>query len=86
MQTLRRAAPLLLAALVLAACGKEPAQPAKPPEPKVVRDVTVGIVTSAEVEEAAEVMGTVKSRTSTTLSSKIVGKILAIHAREGSEV
>jgi RND family efflux transporter MFP subunit len=77
---------LIPAFLVLIACGKEAAQPAKAPEPKVVRDVTVGSVTTSEVEEAAEVMGTVKSRTSTTLSSKIVGRILALHAREGSEV
>jgi multidrug efflux pump subunit AcrA (membrane-fusion protein) len=86
MQTLRHAAPVVLAFLVLAACGKEPAQPAKAPEPKVVRDVTVGVVTMADVDEAAQVTGTVKSRTSTTLSSKIVGKILAMYVREGSEV
>jgi len=86
MQTLRHAAPVVLAFLVLAACGKEPAQPAKAPEPKVVRDVTVGVVTMADVDEAAQVTGTVKSRTSTTLSSKIVGKILAMYVHEGSEV
>ncbi len=86
MQTFRYAAPLVLAFLALAACGKESAQPAKAPEPQTVRDVTVGTVTTGEVDERAEVMGTVKSRISTTLSSKIVGKILALHAREGSEV
>jgi len=86
MQTLRHAALLILAILALAACGKEPAQPAKAPEPKIVRDVTVSVVTTADVNEAAEVTGTVKSRISTTISSKIVGKILAMHAREGSEV
>jgi multidrug efflux pump subunit AcrA (membrane-fusion protein) len=86
MRTLRYAAPLIFALLVLAACGREPAQPAKAPEPKIVRDVTIGVVTAAEVDEAALVTGTVKSRTSTTLSSKIVGKILAMYVREGSEV
>jgi len=86
MRTLRHAAPVVLAFLVSAACGREPAQPAKAPEPKVVRDVTVGVVTMADVNEAALVTGTVKSRTSTTLSSKIVGKILAVYVREGSEV
>ena len=86
MQTLRYAVLLILVFFALAACGKEPAQPAKAPEPKVVRDVTIGVVTTAGVDEAAEVMGTVKSRTTTTLSSKIVGKILAMHAREGGEV
>ena len=86
MQTPHRAAPLVLAFLALAACGKEPAQPAKAPEPRVIRDVPVGVVAATEVDERAEVMGTVRSRTSTTLSSKIVGRILALHVREGSEV
>jgi len=86
MPNFRDAAPLIFAFLALAACGKEPSQPAQAPEPKVVRDVTVGTVTMGEVEENTEVMGTVKSRISTTLSSKIVGKILTLHAREGSEV
>jgi len=40
----------------------------------------------AEMEEPAEVTGTLKSRTVTTISSKIVGRILALHAREGSAV
>jgi membrane fusion protein, multidrug efflux system len=82
----RRAILIGLIALPLFACGKEPSHPAKAPEPPTVRDVTVGAVTMAEMEEAAEVTGTVKSRTVTTLSSKIVGRILALHAREGSEV
>lgn len=86
METLRTAALLVLACLTLAACGKEPAQPSKAPEAPLVRDVTVGVATSTEVDEAAEVMGTVKSRMTTTLSSKIVGRILALHAREGSNV
>lgn len=86
MLTLRRTTLLVLTFLALAACGKEPAQPSKSPEPPIVRDVTVGVVTSTEVDEAAEVMGTVKSRTTTILSSKIVGRILALHVHEGSEV
>ncbi len=85
MQKFRYAAPWVLAFLALT-CGKEPAAPPKAGEPKIVRDVTVGTVATGEVDERAEVMGTVKSRISTTLSSKIVGRILAMHAREGSEV
>jgi len=86
MQTLRRVLLLLLVPLSLAACGKDPAHSPKETEPLVLRDVTVGVVTPVEVDETAEVMGTVKSRTSTTLSSRIVGTILAIYAHEGSEV
>ncbi len=86
MQTSRRAALLILAFLALAACGKEPGQKPKGAEPPILRDVTIGIVATAQVEEAAEVVGTVRSRTTTTLSSKIVGRIVALHAREGGEV
>lgn len=86
MQTLRNAFPVVLALFALAACGKEPAQPVKAQEMKIVRDVPVGPVAASEVAESAEVMGTVKSRTAATLSSKIVGRVLAVHAREGSQV
>ncbi|HYL80417.1 MAG TPA: efflux RND transporter periplasmic adaptor subunit [Candidatus Acidoferrum sp.] len=86
MLRLRRIALFTAACLILAACGKEPAAPAKAPEPTVVRDVPVGAVVSTEMDESTEVMGTVKSRTSTTLSSKIVGRIVALHVHEGSLV
>jgi multidrug efflux pump subunit AcrA (membrane-fusion protein) len=86
MQTFRTITLIALLGLALAACGKEPAHSPKEAEPPVVRDVTVGVVMPSEVVETAEVAGTVKSRTSTTLSSKIVGTILALRAREGSQV
>ena len=86
MRTSRSAALLVLAGLALGACGKEPAHSPNATEPPVVRDVTVGVVTSAMVDDTSEVVGTVRSRTSTTLSSKIVGTILTLHAREGSQV
>ncbi len=86
MLTLRRTGSFALLLFALTACGKEPAAPAKTPDPPVVRDVTVGPVASAVVEDVAEVMGTVKSRTTVTLSSKIMGRITALHVREGSLV
>ncbi len=86
MLLLRRAILISLIALPLVACGKEASHPAKAPEPPIVRDVSVGAVITADLEEAAEVTGTVKSRTVSTLSSKIVGRILALHVREGSAV
>jgi multidrug efflux pump subunit AcrA (membrane-fusion protein) len=82
----RRAVLVSLIALPLAACGKEASHPAKTPEPPTVRDVSLGAVITADLEEAAEITGTVRSRTVSTLSSKIVGRILALHAREGSAV
>ncbi|OGC02011.1 MAG: hypothetical protein A3G35_05235 [candidate division NC10 bacterium RIFCSPLOWO2_12_FULL_66_18] len=86
MQTLRYAILLALAILALAACGREPVPPTKAAERPIVRDVTVGVVTTTEVDDTAEVMGTVKSRTTITLSSKVVSRILALHVHEGSEV
>lgn len=77
---------LLLVALPLAACGREPAHPTKAAEPPLVQGLTVGTVAASEITEAVEVTGSVRSRTSTTLSSKIVGRVLAMHVREGSEV
>src|SRR5512137_279169 len=87
MTTLRRT--LLLVALValpVLACGREPAHQEKAVEPPVVRDVAIGAVADAPLDEIVEVTGTVRSRMVTTLSSKIVGRILALHASEGREV
>lgn len=80
---------LLLVAVValpLLACGREPVHQEKAVEPPVVRDVTIGAVSESALDEVVEVTGTVRSRTVTTLSSKIVGRILALHAFEGSAV
>jgi len=76
----------VLIALLLVACGKEPAHKAGPPEPPVARGVTVAAVAPVETEETAEAMGTVKSKTTITISSRIVGAVLAMHVREGSQV
>ena len=87
MTTLRRT--LLLASLValpLLACGREPAHQEKAVEPPVVRDVTVSAVAESPLDETVEVTGTVRSRMVTTLSSKIVGRILVLHASEGTAV
>jgi multidrug efflux pump subunit AcrA (membrane-fusion protein) len=86
MQTFRSMTLVALLGLALAACGKEPGHSSKEAEPPVIRGVNVGVVMPSEVVEATEVVGTVKSRTRTTLSSKIMGTILALRAREGSQV
>ena len=86
MPILRHALLVTLVALPLLACGRESPHPEKAVEPPVVRGATVATVTAAELDEVSEVTGTVKSRTMTTLSSKIVGRILALHVREGSMV
>jgi len=87
MPTLRRPTLLLtLVPLLLFACGREASPPAKAPEPPVVRDVALSVVAQVDVEEVAEVTGTVKSRTTTTVASRIMGRILVLPVREGSVV
>ncbi len=70
----------------VAACGREHPPAPKAAKPPVVRGVRVATVAPASVEERVETPGTVRSRTRTTLSSKVVGTILAMHVREGSRV
>ena len=86
MAMLQHALLVALLTLPLLACGREPAQPDKAVEPPAVSNVGIGTVAETPFDETAEVTGTVKSRTTATLSSKIVGRILALHVREGSEV
>src|SRR5512147_467852 len=86
MAMLRHALLVALLTLPLLACGREPAHPEKAVEPPAVSNVGIGAVAETPFDETAEVTGTVKSRTTATLSSKIVGRILALHVREGSEV
>ncbi len=71
---------------LLGACGAEPPAAPTAAEPPVVRDVVLAAVTPRDVRETTEVVGTVRSRTVTTLSSRVVGRVQAVHVREGSRV
>lgn len=75
--------PLLL---LLAACGPEAGQPPRAPEPMPVQGVTLGLAATAQIEDAAEVTGSVRSRSVTAVSSRIMGRILALPVAEGSRV
>lgn len=87
MPTRTRPAVLLSALLLLGAgCGQDSAQPSKPAEPPTVQGVAVEAAATAEILETTEALGTVRARTVTAVSSRIMGRILALHAREGSAV
>jgi multidrug efflux pump subunit AcrA (membrane-fusion protein) len=58
----------------------------KTPEKKLQTTVTAQILTSTPVSEFCEVVGTIRSRTTTMLSSKVVGYVREVLAREGDRV
>ncbi len=73
-----------LLAMSVAACGqKSEAAAEKPP---VVKSARVERVSMSPVEDYYEATGTVRSKTTTVLSSKIMGTVITLRAREGDKV
>ena len=73
-----------LLAMSVASCGqKSEAAVEKPP---VVKGARVERVSMSPVEDYYEATGTVRSKTTTVLSSKIMGTIISLRAREGDKV
>ena len=72
-------------AIAVSACGKK--EEAKPPEKilavKGVREETLKPSTRADYYEA---VGTVRSRLTSVLSSRVMGNVLALHVQEGDSV
>ncbi len=73
-----------LLAMSVASCGqKSEAAVEKPP---VVKGARVERVSMSPVEDYYEATGTVRSKTTTVLSSKIMGTVISLRAREGDKV
>jgi multidrug efflux pump subunit AcrA (membrane-fusion protein) len=73
-----------LTAITVASCGqKSEAAAGKPP---VVKGARVERVSMSPVEDYYEATGTARSKTTTVLSSKIMGTIISLRAREGDKV
>ncbi|HEX4946687.1 MAG TPA: efflux RND transporter periplasmic adaptor subunit [Blastocatellia bacterium] len=72
--------PLLLAVFA-AACEKK--QEAATEKPATVSGVQTEVVGNSATSDYYEAVGTVRAKTSTVLSAKIVGSITALRAREG---
>jgi len=64
-------------------CGSGEDSPKAPPVPLKVK---VEKVQASPVEETYEAVGTVRSRTVSILSSKVLGHIVSIKVREGDRV
>ncbi len=74
---------LVFFGFVIASCGRQKEAIEKP---TIVRGVKIETIKLSPVEEDYEAVGTIRSKTTSVLSSKIVGNILAVHIREGDRV
>lgn len=71
-------------AMFVSACGKKPHATAE--TPAIVTGVQLETVAASSVNDVYEATGTVRAKTSTVLSSKIMGTVLALRVREGDRV
>jgi multidrug efflux pump subunit AcrA (membrane-fusion protein) len=73
-----------LLATTAASCGKN--QEVAAEKPPVVKGARVERVSKSPVGDYYEATGTVRSKTTTVLSSKILGTVISLRAREGDKV
>ena len=66
-------------------CGKKE-EAAKPEKIPTVKGVRGEVLKTSTMEDFYEAVGTVRSKVSSVLSSKITGNIMALHVREGDRV
>lgn len=71
-------------AITAASCGQKSEAAAR--KPPVVKGARVERVSMSPVEDYYEATGTVRSKTTTVLSSKMMGTIIGLRAREGDKV
>ncbi len=77
---------VMIALLVLSAASCEKKQEAATEKPTAVSGIQTEVVNTSSTSDYYEAVGTVRAKTSTILSAKIVGSITALHAREGDRV
>ncbi len=71
-------------AMTVASCGKN--QEVAAEKPAVVKGARVETVSISPIDDYYEATGTVRSRMTTVLSSKIMGTVVKLRAREGDKV
>jgi multidrug efflux pump subunit AcrA (membrane-fusion protein) len=76
---------IFLIAMIIS-CGKREEAVVHKPAPVPIQGVKIETVKASPVPEDYEAVGTVRSKTTTVLSSKTMGNILAVHVREGDRV
>lgn len=79
---------LLLAGslLITAGCGKKEKGDAARQTPPVARGITLESVTSMDIPDLMETVGTVRARNSAQISARISGAVTAVHVRVGDRV
>jgi multidrug efflux pump subunit AcrA (membrane-fusion protein) len=77
---------LLAGLLLLAGCSGERAAEAPGGPPAAVAGVRVEAVTPTAVRDAAEVVGTVRTKTQMVIASKVQGYVREVRARQGDHV
>jgi multidrug efflux pump subunit AcrA (membrane-fusion protein) len=75
---------MILLVLFVTGCGKS--EEVIVEKPNVAHGAKIETIKLSPVEEDYEAVGTVRSKTTSMLSSKTVGSILAVHVREGDPV
>jgi multidrug efflux pump subunit AcrA (membrane-fusion protein) len=76
----------IITSLVLLATACEKKQEAATERPAVASGIPTEIINTSSTSDYYEAVGTVRAKTNTVLSAKIVGSITALHAREGDRV
>jgi RND family efflux transporter MFP subunit len=77
---------LLTAMVAFGSVGCSSKQPATPPAPETVRNVSVLAVQRAEVPDLLEAVGTVRAAETSQLASQMMGNIVELRVHEGDRV
>ncbi len=75
---------ILLIVPLFSSCGKKEKTGVEKTPP--VKQAHVEVIKLSPIEEYYEAVGTVRSKTTSLLSSKIVGNVTAVHVREGDRI
>ena len=75
---------LIIGAFIFGACGHD--QRSATEEPRSVQGVKIDKVVLSPIQDYYEAVGTVTSKTSSILSSRIMGNVIALHVHEGDRV
>ncbi len=77
---------IAISAAIAAVSSCEKKQKVAAEQPVVVKGAKIETAQSSLVDDYYEATGTVKSKTTSVLSAKIVGSVIAVHVREGNLV